>query len=187
MIVLNESCEDEICEEEGCEEEEDALGELMKLIKYLSAKLERLESEESTEDFPVLEVDVLGSSIEDDNEDFIVVEALHSAPEVPVVPSFDDYSDEDQQGPTSQFADLGLASLYMTAMNQILSWICQISKSIQQSPVLYSLTKIIMRKSAILSSRLKRRYFPWVLFMMIMTLTLGKSIKKKRRSRRGSS
>jgi hypothetical protein len=73
----------------------------MKLVKYLSAKLERLESEESTEDFPVLEADVLGSSIEDNNEDFIIVEALHYSPEVPVVPRFDDYSDEEQQSPTS--------------------------------------------------------------------------------------
>jgi hypothetical protein len=77
----------------------------MALVKSLTAQLERLESEESAEDFPVLEVDVLGSSIEDDNEDFITVEALISAPDVPVVPIFDDYSDEEQQSPTSQFSN----------------------------------------------------------------------------------
>jgi hypothetical protein len=67
MVVSNEGCEDE-----DHEEEEDALGEVMELVKSLSAKLERLESEESTEDFPVLEADVLGSSTEDDfHEDFI--------------------------------------------------------------------------------------------------------------------
>jgi hypothetical protein len=80
MAVSNEGCEDE-----DLEEDEDALGEVMELVKSLSAKLERLESEESAEDFPVLEVDVLGSSTEDDDEDFIVVEALHSAPNEPVV------------------------------------------------------------------------------------------------------
>jgi hypothetical protein len=100
MVVSNE-----IYEDEGCEEEEDVLGEVMELVKSLTAQLERLESEESAEDFPVLEADVLGSSTEDDNEDFITVEALISAPEVPVVPSFDDYSDEEQQSPTSQFVD----------------------------------------------------------------------------------
>jgi hypothetical protein len=78
----------------------------MELVKYLSAKLERLESEESAEDFPVLEVDVLDSPTDDDSvEVFIVVEALHSAPDVPAVPKFDDYSDEEQQSPTSQFVD----------------------------------------------------------------------------------
>jgi len=102
MVVTSEGCEDE-----GHEEDEDALGEVMKLIKSLSTKLERLESEESPECFPVLEAYVLGSPIEDDNEDFIVVEALYSTPEVPVVPSFDYYSDEEQQGPTLQFTDLG--------------------------------------------------------------------------------
>jgi hypothetical protein len=33
---------------------------------------------------------------------------------------------------------------------------------------------------------MKRRTFPWVLFMMIMTLTLGRAMKKKRSNRRGS-
>jgi hypothetical protein len=32
-------------------------------------------------------------------------EALHSSPNVPVVLIFDDYSDEEQQSPTSQFVD----------------------------------------------------------------------------------
>ena len=39
--------------------------------------------------------------------DFIDVEALHSTLDVPVVSSFDDYLDEEQQSPASQFADLG--------------------------------------------------------------------------------
>jgi hypothetical protein len=59
-------CSNESCEDEDHEEEEDALGELMELVKSLSAKLERLESEESAEDFPVLEADVLGSPTDDD-------------------------------------------------------------------------------------------------------------------------
>jgi hypothetical protein len=68
MVVSNEFYEDE-----DHEEYEDALGEVMELVKSLSAKLERLESEESTEDFPFLEVDVLGSSTKDDNEDSITI------------------------------------------------------------------------------------------------------------------
>jgi hypothetical protein len=88
-------------EDKDCEEEEDALGEVMELVKSLSAKLERLESEESTEDFPVLEANVLDSSTEDDNEDFITIEALHPAPDAPIVSRFDDYSDEEKQSPTS--------------------------------------------------------------------------------------
>jgi hypothetical protein len=83
------------------EEYEYALDKVMKLVKSLSTKLERLEFEESAEDFPVLEADVLGSPIENDNEDFIVVEAFHFSPEVPIVPRFNDYSDEEQQSPTS--------------------------------------------------------------------------------------
>jgi hypothetical protein len=89
MTVLNERCEDESyesCEEEGCEEEEYALGELMELVKYLSAKIERLESEQSAEDSLVLEIDVLGSPMDGDSvEDFITIEALHSSLDVPVV------------------------------------------------------------------------------------------------------
>jgi hypothetical protein len=50
----------------------------MELVKSLTTKLERLESEDNVEDFPVLEADVLGSSSQDDNEDFIVFEALVS-------------------------------------------------------------------------------------------------------------
>jgi hypothetical protein len=45
MTVSNEGYEDE-----DCEKEEDSLGELMELVRSLSAKLERLESEESAED-----------------------------------------------------------------------------------------------------------------------------------------
>jgi hypothetical protein len=68
-------------EDEYHEEYENALGKVMELVKSLSTKLERLESGESTEEFPVLEADVLGNSTEDDNEDFIAVEALVYAPD----------------------------------------------------------------------------------------------------------
>jgi hypothetical protein len=100
MVVSNE-----IYEDEGCEEEEYVLGKVMELVKSLTTKLQRLESEERAEDFLVLEVDVLDISTEDDNEYFITVEALISPPEVPIVPRFDDYSDEGKQIPTSQFVD----------------------------------------------------------------------------------
>jgi hypothetical protein len=49
-----------------CEDEEDALGELVGLVKSLSAKIEKLEADracfsyEDAEDIPVLETDVLG-------------------------------------------------------------------------------------------------------------------------------
>jgi hypothetical protein len=56
MVVSNE-----IYEDEGREEEEDVLGEVMELVKSLTAKLKRLESEESTEDFLVLEAMSLAS------------------------------------------------------------------------------------------------------------------------------
>ena len=91
MVVSNEGCENE-----DHEEDEYALGKVMELVKYLSAKLERLESEESAEDFPVLEANFLGSSTEDDSEYFIAIEALHFSPEVPIVPSFDYYSYEEK-------------------------------------------------------------------------------------------
>jgi hypothetical protein len=67
------------------------------------------DSYDDAEDSPVLGAEVLGSSTEDDDEDSIVVEALHSAPDVLVVSTFDDYSDEEQQSPASQFVDLGSA------------------------------------------------------------------------------
>ena len=38
----------------------------------------------------------------------------------------------------------------------------------------------------ILAKMMKRRNFPWVMFMMIMTLTLRRAMKKKRRNRRDS-
>jgi hypothetical protein len=50
-----------------CEDEEDALGELVGLVKSLSAKIEKLKADraccsyEDAEDIPVLETDVLGS------------------------------------------------------------------------------------------------------------------------------
>jgi hypothetical protein len=95
-----ESCKD------GDQEEEDSMSELMELVKFLSAKLERLESEESVEDFPSLEEDVLGSPTDEGSiEYFMDVEALHSSPDGPVVSSFDDYSEEEQQSPISQFVD----------------------------------------------------------------------------------
>jgi hypothetical protein len=37
----------------------------------------------------------------------MIVEALNYAPDRPVVLRFDDYSNEEQQIPTSQFADQG--------------------------------------------------------------------------------
>jgi hypothetical protein len=81
MDGSNESCKDE-----DHEEEEDVLGELMELVKSLSTKIKMLESEQSVEDSPVLETDVLDSPMDGDSiEDFITVEALHSAPDVPVV------------------------------------------------------------------------------------------------------
>jgi hypothetical protein len=162
-------------DDEDPEEGEDAWGGVMEQIKSLSTQLERLESEDNGEDFPVLEADVLGSSFEEDIEDFIA--ALVSAPDEPVVsdlkeeamaevdgslflheishdvftfgvemedrevvpflqnggvlfsPNFDDYLEEEQQSPTSQLVTIGEANLYMTATNQILSWICWISKN----------------------------------------------------------
>jgi hypothetical protein len=63
-------------------------GELwvMELVKSLSAKIERLESEQSAKDSPVLETDVIDSPTDGDSvEVFINVEALHSAPDVPIV------------------------------------------------------------------------------------------------------
>jgi hypothetical protein len=93
--------------------EEDALSELMELEKSLSTKIEGLKEdhdcclfEEDAEDFPVLEADVLDNPTDDDSiEYFMTVEALHSTPDMPVVPSYDDYSDEEKQSPTSQFVD----------------------------------------------------------------------------------
>jgi hypothetical protein len=71
---------------EGHEEEENDLGRLMEMVKSLSAKIERFKFEESAEDFPVLEADVLGSPTNDGSvEDIIVVEALFYAPDEPIV------------------------------------------------------------------------------------------------------
>jgi hypothetical protein len=84
----------------------------MEMVKSLSIELEELEAEhegylfeENAENFLALEEDVLGRSIEDDDEDFTVLEALYYALEVLVVPIFDDYSDEEQHIHTSQFVD----------------------------------------------------------------------------------
>jgi hypothetical protein len=141
-------------------EEEDALSELMEQVKYLSARLERLESVDNEEDFPFLEADVLGGSFEKDIEDFIAIETLASVPGEPVVsdfkkeamvemdgslflheishdvftfgveteewgivpflqvgealfsPDFDDYLEEEQQNPTSPFADQSSQPMY---------------------------------------------------------------------------
>jgi hypothetical protein len=102
------STSEESCMDED-EEEEEALSEPMEMVKSLSADLEELKAEhecclfeENAEDFPSLEEDVLGSSIEYDVEDLMTVEALHPAP---VVSCFDDYSYEEQQSPTSQIDD----------------------------------------------------------------------------------
>jgi hypothetical protein len=84
----------------------------MELVQSLSIELEELKAEhecflfeENAEDFPALEEDVLGIPTKDDDEYFMTVEALHSSPEVSDVPSFDDYSEEEKQSPTSQFVD----------------------------------------------------------------------------------
>jgi hypothetical protein len=94
--VLSHPCSfasEEIYENEGYKEEGDALSELRELVKSLSTEIEQLKTEhesclfeENAKDFPVLEEDVLGSSIEDDDEDFMTVEAFHSSPEVSIVP-----------------------------------------------------------------------------------------------------
>jgi hypothetical protein len=96
MVVPNKACEDE-----DHEEEEYVLGEVIELVKSLSAKLERLEFEQRTEDSPVLETDVLDNPTNGDSiKDFIVVEALHYAPDVPVVSDLNEeivvYSHEEQ-------------------------------------------------------------------------------------------
>jgi len=80
------------------------MNELMGLVKSLSAQLERLKYGKSTEDFPAHEEDVLDNPIKDD-EYFMIVGAHLSAPEVSVVPSFYDYSEDEQSSPTSQFVD----------------------------------------------------------------------------------
>jgi hypothetical protein len=138
--------------DENPREEEDTLSELREQVKYLSAQLERLKSEDCAEDLPVSEADVLDGSFEEIIEDF--VNALTSAPDelavsdqydeevvveedcslflheishdvftfgvemeergiVPFLqirealfpPDFDDYLEEEQQNPTSPFAD----------------------------------------------------------------------------------
>jgi hypothetical protein len=81
MVVSNESGEDE-----GCEEEKDAFGELMELVESLSSEIERLESEQSTEDSPVFEKDDLDNPTDGDSiKYFITVEALYYALDLPVV------------------------------------------------------------------------------------------------------
>jgi hypothetical protein len=81
MIMSDGGCNDEGCKDRRLGEE-DALSELMEQVKYLSAQLEGLESEDSEEDFPVFEADDLSSSFEEIIEDFL--DALASAPDDPV-------------------------------------------------------------------------------------------------------
>jgi len=58
----------------------------MELVKYFSAKLEKLESAERTKYFPVLEEDVLGGPTDEGSiEDSMVLETLVSTPNKPVV------------------------------------------------------------------------------------------------------
>jgi hypothetical protein len=111
MIVSNGGCDDEGCKD-GILEEEDALSELMMQVKSLTAQLARLEVERCAKDFPPLEAYVHGSSTEDDDEDFINVEALHSTPDVHDVSTFDDYLYEEQQSPTSPFTDYSSQPVY---------------------------------------------------------------------------
>jgi hypothetical protein len=94
------------------EQEEEALSELMELVKSISVELEELKaeheyclSEENAEDFPSLEEDVLGISSKDDDEYLMTIEALDPNLDVPDVSCFDDYSNKEQQNPTSQFVE----------------------------------------------------------------------------------
>jgi hypothetical protein len=118
--VPNEGCEDE--DHEG---DEYSLGEVMELVKYLSAKLERLESEESAEDFLVLEADVLDSPTDDDSvEVFIAVEALHSLLMCLLSQDLMIIHMRSSKAPHHSLLTKGASSLYTTATNQILRWIC---------------------------------------------------------------
>jgi hypothetical protein len=110
----------------------------------------------------------------------------------PVVPRFEDYSDKEKQSPTSQFTTREVTNLYMIVTNQVLSWMCRISKNRLLGLILCSLSKIILRKSSLLdlpktlSNKMKRRFFPRVLFMMIMNLTLGRAKKKNQKNQRSN-
>jgi hypothetical protein len=182
------------------EEEEEALSELMELVKSLSVELEELKAEhecclfeENAEDFPALEEDVLGSSTEDDVEDLMTVEALHPAPVVPVVSCFDDYSDEEQQSPTSQIDDQRrIQPVYDNYESDSELDMQDIQEHTTEPYPLflkedYHEEIIILGLQKTLRSMMKRRDFPRVLFMMIMNLTLGRAKKKNQRSsRRGS-
>jgi hypothetical protein len=78
MTLSNEGREDEYHEEE-----QDVLGRLMEMVKSLSAEIERFKFEESIEDFPVLEVEVLGVPTDDGEvEDCTAIEATYSTPDV---------------------------------------------------------------------------------------------------------
>jgi hypothetical protein len=77
------SSSEEGYESDGSREEEDASGGVMELIKSITGRLDRWEVERYAEDFPSFEVDSLGSSFEEDIEDFIV--ALVSAPNAPAI------------------------------------------------------------------------------------------------------
>jgi hypothetical protein len=86
MVVSYEGCEGVGgYKDEDPKEEEDAWGKFMELIISLTTKLERWEDERFAKDFPTLEEDVLGSPTEEDNEYFIVVEALVFASDKPSI------------------------------------------------------------------------------------------------------
>jgi hypothetical protein len=92
--------------DEDPREEEHTLSELREQVKYLSAQLERLKSEDCAEDFPVSKADVLGGSFEEIIEDF--VNALTSSPDEPAVSDQNGKEvvvEEEHQNPTSPFAD----------------------------------------------------------------------------------
>ena len=74
-------------------------------MKYLFARIERLESEGNAEDFLGPEVDVLNPLEHDIIGDFYKIEVLPSAPNVSVVPIFDDYLEEEQHSPAPQFSN----------------------------------------------------------------------------------
>jgi hypothetical protein len=65
MVVSYEGCDDEDCEEEDPEERDDALSELMELVKSLSAEIEKMKADRDC------------CLSEDDVEDFVAIEALH--------------------------------------------------------------------------------------------------------------
>jgi hypothetical protein len=130
LVDYDRACEDE--DEEG----DDALSELMELVKSLSAEIDELKVdhdrclfEEDAEDFPALGEDVLGSPTDDGHiEGFIAEEALILLPRCLLVLSLTIIQMRRNRAPHHSLLTRREASLYMTAMNQVMRWICRISK-----------------------------------------------------------